>query len=642
MDREPAHLTTLPEFCEYAIEALADEYSKAKEKYDSNAVKATSYCEIPNDKDIEALHVYEANVEIKVDDAPPILPGTPIRVCCERQNVKVRGTLLDWDQITNKAYLSFNEPLDKYLQNGAFTINHTSHELIESLQNNLRNIKHLQNSVCWPILSKRYTCSNKKTNLTNSTGLDTSQQKAIERALLNKLSLIWGPPGTGKTYTVARLIWELVSTGHRVLATSISNIAVDNMAIKFLETMPQYSRFFCDYNEGRFLRFGYTKNDELLDNCHRFFIREEKKDLLNKIRCTKDQIRRIGNSDPETKARLKAILKKFEEEKNKLIRAKINNAKVVFTTATQVYTNTAFEDLNSYDSVVIDEASMVYMPIFAILAERSRNKVVAVGDFKQLAPIAESDAKCLHQSIFEWLKLKDSENGEIMDMLYLQRRMAPPIASWISQTFYNSKLENDKSVKSYRPNLPSPLPSSLVFWDLKRSKYYKDDYIVQQSKTHSRYNKRSAVCVSRLSKCLLRLNPNLSIAIITPYRAQTGVIRSEIETMQSDLMKSVLVGTVHAFQGSEADIVIWDLVDTSEKGYGLPFEGDNGSRLINVAVSRAKQLMIVVGDQSSREKIDTTQSAPELLSLLCDTKSYHEIIDEWLKGYMSSSRFMLG
>ena len=59
------------------------------------------------------------------------------------------------------------------------------------------------------------------------------------------------------------------------------------------------------------------------------------------------------------------------------------------------------------------------------------------------------------------------------------------------------------------------------------------------------------------------------------------------------------MGTVHAFQGSEADVVIWDLVDTIHNAIGKPYQGDTGNRLTNVAITRARGKLVLIGDPNA-------------------------------------------
>ena len=88
------------------------------------------------------------------------------------------------------------------------------------------------------------------------------------------------------------------------------------------------------------------------------------------------------------------------------------------------------------------------------------------------------------------------------------------------------------------------------------------------------------------------------VGIIAPYRGQVTCIRRLLRerSLPPDQTKRLRLGTVHAFQGSEADIIIWDLVDTRNHKIGRLYLQDTGERLANVAISRARGKLVIVGD----------------------------------------------
>ena len=88
------------------------------------------------------------------------------------------------------------------------------------------------------------------------------------------------------------------------------------------------------------------------------------------------------------------------------------------------------------------------------------------------------------------------------------------------------------------------------------------------------------------------------MGIIAPYRAQVTLIRRLLRERgpEKDQARRIRLGTVHAFQGSEADVIIWDLVETRDHKIGRLYHKDAGDRLSNVAISRAQGKLILVGD----------------------------------------------
>ena len=94
-----------------------------------------------------------------------------------------------------------------------------------------------------------------------------------------------------------------------------------------------------------------------------------------------------------------------------------------------------------------------------------------------------------------------------------------------------------------------------------------------------------------------------SIGVITPYRGQVSLLKALFIQKEYDLafQNRVKIGTVHTFQGSECDVIIFDMVDCSkfEKGNAYPgklYEGEQGEQLLNVAISRARHKLIVICD----------------------------------------------
>ena len=139
---------------------------------------------------------------------------------------------------------------------------------------------------------------------------------------------------------------------------------------------------------------------------------------------------------------------------------------------------------------------------------------------------------------------------------------------------------------------------------------------VRQSETRmtkrgSRLNPVEAWIVLDLLKVLLDYEQETyrRIGVVTAYRAQAGHLRQLLKSHGLEKEKRVQVGTVHAFQGGEAEAIIWNLVDSrnlvlpdgsaNPKRKGKPgrlFRDITGERLLNVAISRSKCAVYVVGD----------------------------------------------
>jgi len=121
---------------------------------------------------------------------------------------------------------------------------------------------------------------------------------------------------------------------------------------------------------------------------------------------------------------------------------------------------------------------------------------------------------------------------------------------------------------------------------------------VEQTAGGSRQNLGSAGVVVKLVEKIVSADDQVQIGVIAPYRAQVSLIKRQLRStpLAAQLDKSIRVGTVHAFQGSEADVIIWDIVDDRACNVGRLYRGEAGDRLVNVAISRAKGKLIIVGD----------------------------------------------
>jgi superfamily I DNA and/or RNA helicase len=174
-------------------------------------------------------------------------------------------------------------------------------------------------------------------------------------------------------------------------------------------------------------------------------------------------------------------------------------------------------------------------------------------------------------------------------MLNTQRRMVVNIAEIVNKSFYKGQLITASNVQHYKyKDLINQ--GHVEFIEMGTSN---PEYKSEFSRSRSRYNKFNRLRVLELLTEILTLHPGANIGIITPYAQQVADYKIDLEEQQ---WESVLVGTIHSFQGSECDIIIWDMVDTINDSIGKLYKGETGERLVNVAISRAISKLIVVGN----------------------------------------------
>lgn len=304
-------------------------------------------------------------------------------------------------------------------------------------------------------------------------------------------------------------------------------------------------------------------------------------------------------------------------------KAIIANAAIIGATLTKTYLS---DDLHArkFDTVILDEASMAPIPALWAAALLSDNNLIIVGDFKQLPPIVLSTnpltKKWLGRDIFEASGLEAAwEKRNIPDWFIAldeQRRMLPQIAE-IANLFYDDILRTP-------PGLHDPEYAGFLEWYNKEWQHDNPVVLVDteslnawvtsvvKSRNASRLNFLSATVAVDLAEQLLR--PDRAdriegapkrVMIIAPYRAHAKLV-SILLRENSELQNDVIAGTAHSFQGSEAEVVIFDLV-VDEPHFRvnlfIPALDEQMKRLLNVGMTRAKYRLFILGDFSYCQKL---------------------------------------
>ena len=296
----------------------------------------------------------------------------------------------------------------------------------------------------------------------------------------------------------------------------------------------------------------------------------------------------------------------------------ISSADIIATTLTSAYLRDSIQS-RRFDTVILDEASMAPIPALWIAAGLSDGNAVVVGDPKQLPPIVISEKglakKWLGKDIFKQADLTSySDKAPYLKPLWAQYRMHPSISLIANSLIYDNRLENGK----------------ISIGDERLFKWYDQDWghdspvllintgnlnawvtSVSKGKRSSRLNFLSAtICVDLAESVLKSDRAELEngrpprILIISPYRPHARLIGILIK--EQKLERDVRSGTVHNFQGSEADLVIFDFVNDEPHhrvGMFIPALDENIKRLINVALTRAKRRLFVVGDFDYIQKL---------------------------------------
>lgn len=432
----------------------------------------------------------------------------------------------------------------------------------------------------------------------------SGQDVAVKKSLEQDITFVWGPPGTGKTETLANIAIEHMKQGERVLMLSYSNVSVDGATLRIFKKMNEPKA-------GVVIRSGYAKMEELLNHPYLTdekcvsFLNHELLDSFNECRRKRKAYNEAGPGYNRLKTEEKAILDKIKRSKFELV----HKAGFVATTIAKACADTTLFDCK-YDTVIFDEASMAYIPQIFVAATFASKSFICMGDFKQLPPIVQQKNSVLEHDIFEYCGITNAvERGYNHDWLCLlstQYRMHPYIADFSGKQMYHNHIKSAPGMEEKRSEYQGVLPefkSPISLADLSGIM----TPCTSQKKSGSRINVVSALISFSMAIKALEHNKhlNFNVGIITPYNAQSRLIHNMIrdyENKNKDIFQRISCATVHQFQGSECDLIIYDAVDSFPKKAGkllTDMRNNTANRLFNVALTRARSKFLCVADVSN-------------------------------------------
>jgi superfamily I DNA and/or RNA helicase len=405
--------------------------------------------------------------------------------------------------------------------------------------------------------------------------LNESQQNAVRHVLSNgDLLVLHGPPGTGKTTTIIESMRQLVANGKKVLVAAPSNAAVEHISKCLIETQLNFLRVGNNAKVSEEI-FPYTPEGKLsesrvLKEIKKMKIRaEELRKMANQYK------RRFGKEEREQRNLLlkevKAIRTQIKQELNHSERVLFQKANIILGTPIGLQ-DEQLKDL-SFDTLFIDEAGQCLEPLawcIIPLAERT----VLCGDHLQLPPTVLSELalkKGYGTSILEKCYLK----VEKVHLLDTQYRMKGMIVQFPNERFYEGKLKTPKELLGGSDNF--------IFYDTAGAGFEEEtgtdgSSLINQGE------------VEVIQKIIEQENIDVSdVAVISPYSAQVSLVEQNVD-------KRIRTSTVDSFQGQEKPVIILSLVRSNTDGQ-IGFLKDY--RRMNVAMTRAKEKLIIIGDSST-------------------------------------------
>ena len=404
---------------------------------------------------------------------------------------------------------------------------------------------------------------------------NSGQEKAIRNALMYYVSIVLGPPGSGKTFLLVNLVYNIYTikgSTEKILICAQTNQAIDNII-----------KLFKKYNFEKYIRV-LSPAKEL----------SEEPDITNSVhKLARDRI----YNNPKKYAELIKLIER--KEKNGFLSEKdfkiykeqigniendiIENSNIVLSTLN----NSADERLREFNFsyVLIDEAAQTLEADTILSLIHQAQMVVLIGDDKQLGPVVHSKnaAKAgLSTSLFE--RLHTSYKGApFITLLNEQFRMNEKLYEFPNETFYDNKMITKVKI----------LPEDNIPW-------IKKDYPLilynvqgnEEIENKSKYNNDEVLSVYKCVNILMEKKVELkNIGVIIFYSAQKQRLYEKFYTKEK--YQELKIDTVDGFQGMEMDYIIISTVRSNPDGE-LGFL--KSEKRLNVSLTRAKKGLIIIGD----------------------------------------------
>jgi superfamily I DNA and/or RNA helicase len=405
--------------------------------------------------------------------------------------------------------------------------------------------------------------------------LNESQQQAVTASVQNEeITIVHGPPGTGKTTTLVEAIIQLVKEGEKVLVSAPSNTAVDNIARGLIRNGINLLRVGNTSKVDEAI-FAHTPEGKLAGSKQQKEIKQLKIRAEEFRKMALKYKRSFGKAEREQRNLLFKEVKNIRTEIKKL---QAYNEEKLFAEAeviagTPVGLHDAGINRSLFHTLVIDEAGQCIEPLAWVIFPLAQ-KIVLAGDHWQLPPTVLSNEAAIlgfNRSILE-VAISTVKNVFLLNTQY---RMREAIAGFSSQYFYNSLLLTAAHLKN--------TGTHINFVDTAGSGYNEK----RGTDGTSLQNEGELDIARQLTENESLLPHNT--AFISPYAGQAAAARDILPA-------GMRISTIDSFQGQEQETIIVSLVRSNDDG-DIGFLKDY--RRMNVAITRAKEQLFVIGDSAT-------------------------------------------
>ena len=441
--------------------------------------------------------------------------------------------------------------------------------------------------------------------------LNPTQEKAVNEVLWAKdVAIVHGPPGTGKTTTLVEAINETLMRESQVLVCAQSNMAVDWISEKLVDRGVNVLRIGNPTRvNDKMLGFTYERRFEAHPDYPQLWARRKAIRELRKNR------KKGSESYHQKLERLKSRATELEIRINSEL---LGEARVI--ACTLVGSAHRLLEGMKFGTLFIDEAAQA-LEAACWIPMRRASRVILAGDHCQLPPTVKSIA-ALRAGLGKTLMERIAENKpEVVTLLKIQYRMNEEIMRFSSDWFYHGEVESAPQIK-YRSILEDDSPITWIDTSNEENQVtIEGDDVVSGEKrddmnfheqfvgeSFGRINKAEAdLTLLTLAEYLTQvgkrrvLEESIDVGIISPYRAQVQYLKRLLKKYEffKPYRRLISVNTVDGFQGQERDVILISLVRSNDEGQ-IGFLKD--LRRMNVAMTRARMKLIILGDKSTMTK----------------------------------------